>query len=168
VPQQLASTDAQFLENRKFQVLEIARLLNVPATLLNDLEKATLNNAEQLGQQFLDRTIAPLLELFEDALERVLLTEEERAAGYEIEFDTSNFTRADTEKRFAAYKSGVESGVLTLNDARKREGLPPVAGGDTPMRSVQTIPLGAIDPATEEAEPTPAQIQTSPATDAGA
>ncbi|WP_141098375.1 phage portal protein [Rhodoblastus acidophilus] len=162
VPLQLASTDAQFLENRKFQVLEIARCLNVPAVLLNDLEQATLNNAESLAQQLLDRTIVPLLELFEDALERALLTQEECDAGYEIEFDTSNFTRADTEKRFAAYKSGIESGVLVLNEAREREGLPPVAGGDEPMRSVQTIPLNSTAPNLGVSpEPTPSTPQVS-------
>lgn len=138
---QLSSVDAQFIELRKFQISEIARALNLPAVLLNDLENATLSNAEHLAQQFLDRTITPIIELFEDALDRVLLTDEERDAGYEIEFDTSNFVRADTEKRFAALKTGIESGVLTLNEARDREGLPAVDGGDTPMRSVQTLPL---------------------------
>jgi HK97 family phage portal protein len=167
-PQQINSTDGQFIENRKFQVIEIARLLKLPPYLLGDLEHATHNNSEELGDQFLSFTVLPILELFEDAIERTLLTEEERDAGYEVEFDTSNFTRADTEKRFAAYKSGIESGVLTLNDARKREGLPPVDGGDAPMRSVQTIPLEAIDPAMEEAEPTPAQTQTPIASDTGA
>jgi HK97 family phage portal protein len=88
-PQQLASTDAQFLENRKFQVLEIARCLNVPAVLLNDLEQATLNNAESLAQQLLDRTIVPLLELFEDALERALLTQHERDAERVNESETA-------------------------------------------------------------------------------
>jgi HK97 family phage portal protein len=159
MPLQFHSTDAQFLENRKFQILEIARLLNIPAVLLNDLEHATLSNAEHLAQQFLDRTITPILELFEDALERTLLTDEERDAGYKIEFDTSNFTRADTEKRFAAYKSGIESGVLTLNEARDREGLPPVEGGDTPMRSVQTLPLNSPDP-TPQQTPAPAPTPT--------
>jgi HK97 family phage portal protein len=153
---QLTSTDSQFLENRKFQILEAARLLNIPAILLNDLEHATLNNAAELSQAFLDRTIAPILELFEDALERVLLTDEERDAGYEIEFDTSNFVRADVEKRFAALKTGIESGVLTLNEARDREGLPPVEGGDQPMRSVQTLPLNSNGSTSEPGAP-PAQ-----------
>ncbi|WP_438501500.1 phage portal protein [Methylosinus sp. 3S-1] len=71
-PLQLSSVDAQFLELRKFQTLEIARLLNIPAVLLNDLEHATLNNSAALAQLFLDRTISPILELFEDALERTL------------------------------------------------------------------------------------------------
>jgi HK97 family phage portal protein len=154
-PLQLSSVDAQFLELRKFQTLEIARLLNIPAVLLNDLEHATLNNSAALAQLFLDRTIAPLLELFEDALERTLLTDEERDSGLCIEFDTSNFVRSDIEKRFAAYKSGIESGVYLLNEARDREGLPPVDGGDTPMRSVQTIPLAeAMAPQTQTTEPT--------------
>jgi HK97 family phage portal protein len=160
-PLQLSSVDAQFLELRRFQTLEIARLLNIPAVLLNDLEHATLNNSATLAQLFLDRTIAPILELFEDALERVLLTEEERDGGYCIEFDTSNFVRADLDKRFAAYKSGIESGVYLLNEARDREGLPPVKGGDQPMRSVQTIPLApdAAPPLRSGGASPPAQPQ---------
>lgn len=149
-PVTMNSTDAQFLEMRKFQVLEIARLLNVPPSMLADLERTTHSNAEELGQQFLNMTLGPILELFEDALERTLLSEEERDAGFEIEFDTSNLVKADTEKRFAAYKTGIESGVLSINQAKAKEGLPAVDGGDTPMRSVQTIPLTSIDPQTQQ------------------
>jgi HK97 family phage portal protein len=150
VPLQLSSVDAQFLELRRFQIEEIARLLNIAPVLLGDLQHATLNNSASLAQQFLDRTISPILELFEDALERALLTDEERDDGYCVEFDTSNFVRSDIEKRFAAYKSGIESGVYLLNEAREREGLPPVEGGDTPMRSVQTIPLADAMAPTKE------------------
>ncbi|HEY8212512.1 MAG TPA: phage portal protein [Methylocystis sp.] len=154
-PLQLSSVDAQFLELRKFQTLEIARLLNIPAVLLNDLEHATLNNSAALAQLFLDRTISPILELLEDALERTLLSDEERDGGFCIEFDTSNFVRSDIEKRFAALKTGIESGVLTLNEAREREGLPPVDGGDKPMRSVQVLPLDAATaPQPQTPEPT--------------
>ncbi|WP_159726160.1 phage portal protein [Methylosinus sp. Ce-a6] len=153
-PLQISSVDAQFLELRKFQILEIARLLNIPAVLLNDLENATLNNSAALAQLFLDRTISPILELFEDALERTLLTDEERDAGYEIEFCTQNFVRADLDKHFSALKTGIESGVLTLNEAREREGLPPVQGGDKPMRSVQVLPLDAAPAPQPAKEPT--------------
>jgi HK97 family phage portal protein len=156
VPLQLTSTDAQFLELRRFQIEEIARLLNIAPVLLGDLQHATLNNSAALAQQFLDRTISPILELFEDALERTLLTDEERDAGYCIEFDTSNFVRSDIEKRFAALKTGIESGVLTLNEARDREGLPPVDGGDKPMRSVQVLPLDAPTAAPQTQTPEPA------------
>ncbi|MCB1470983.1 MAG: phage portal protein [Rhizobiaceae bacterium] len=138
---QLSSVDAQFLELRRFQVLEIARLLNVPPPVLADLENSGQRaNTEELNRRFLTATVSPLLEKFEDALEIALLSEEERDE-FEIEFDESDLLRADTEKRFGAYKTGVEAGILTINEARAREGLPPVAGGDTPMRSVQTLPL---------------------------
>jgi HK97 family phage portal protein len=154
-PLQLSSVDAQFLELRRFQIEEIARLLNIAPVLLGDLQHATLNNSAALAQLFLDRTISPILELFEDALERTLLSDEERDAGYCIEFDTSNFVRSDIEKRFAALKTGIESGVLTLNEARDREGLPPVDGGDKPMRSVQVLPLDAPTTAPQPQTPEP-------------
>ena len=117
--------------------------MNIAPTLLGDLADATLNNSAELRQQFLDMTLLPIIELFEDALELVLLNDDDRAQGYCIEFDTSNFVRNDIEKRFAALKTGIESGVLTLNEARDREGLPPVEGGDQPMRSVQVAPIDA-------------------------
>jgi HK97 family phage portal protein len=140
-PIAFASTDSQFLENRKFAVTEIARLLNLPPTLIGDLQAATFSNAESLAQQFLDRTITPLLEVYEEAMERALLTDVERDAGYCIEFDTENFARADTAARFAAYRTATEIGLFSVNEAREREGLPPVDGGDQRTRSVQTIPL---------------------------
>lgn len=142
-PQQLTSVDAQFLESRAFQVVEIARALNISPILLGDLSRASFNNSAEMRQAFLDSTLVPIIEQFEDELERTLLSPEERDAGFSIEFDTSKFVRADLEKRFASLKTGIESGVFTLNEARATEGLPPVAGGDQPMRSVQTLPLDA-------------------------
>lgn len=146
-PLQISSVDSQFIEMRRFQIQEAARLLNIAPTLLADLEHATLNNSAELRQQFLDMTLLPVIELFEDALELALLSEDDRAAGFEIEIDTSNFVRNDVEKRFGAYKTAIESGAMTLNEVRDREGLPPVDGGDTPMRSVQTLPLHSAAPA---------------------
>ena len=140
---QISSVDAQFIELRKFQIQEAARHLNIAPILLADIEHASLNNSAELRQMYLDMTLLPIIELFEDALELALLSDDDRAQGYCIEFDTSNFVRNDIEKRFAAYKSGIELGVYLLNEARDREGLPPVEGGSTPMRSVQTVPLNS-------------------------
>ncbi|MGE3245722.1 MAG: phage portal protein [Beijerinckiaceae bacterium] len=138
---QLSSVDAQFQELRHFQILEIARLLGVPPPMLADLEHSGQRaNTEELFSRFLTATVSPILEELEDALEIALLSRSERDE-FEIEFDESDLLRADTEKRFSSYKTGIESGVLMLNEARAREGLPPVSGGDEPMRSVQTIPL---------------------------
>jgi HK97 family phage portal protein len=148
------STDAQYLENRTFQVRDIARLTGVPPVMLADLEfAAQRSNTAELNQAFLNSCIAPILEEFEDNLERILLSEEERDR-YEIEFDVSDLTRADVAARFASYKSGVESGVLTINQAKQREGLPPIGeAGDRPMHSVQVVPIDAPAPASKKDEP---------------
>ena len=150
-PMTFSSTDAQFIEMRRFEVLEAARLLKLPPHLLADMQfSAGRANVEDLGMQFLSGVLSPILELYEDAIERTLLTDEERDS-YCVEFDESDLIRADTEKRFAAYKTGTETGVYTINEARAKEGLPPIEGGDTPMRSVQSQPLGAASP-----DPSPA------------
>lgn len=146
---QLTSVDAEFSACRAFQVVEIARALNLSPILLGDLSRATFNNSAEMRQAFLDATLLPVIEDAEDEFERVLLTPQERDAGYAIEFDTTNFVRADLEKRFAALKTGIESGVYTLNEARATEGLPPIEGGDQAMRSVQVMPIDA--PATDSA-----------------
>jgi HK97 family phage portal protein len=142
-PMTMTSTDSQFIENRRYQVAEIGRLFNLPPILLGDLQSATFDNVEQLQGQFLNQTLTPILETFEAVFTRVILSDADQEAGYVVEFDSDNFMRADMASRFAAYKSGIESGILTTNEARDYEGLPPVEGGDTPMRSVQVMPINA-------------------------
>lgn len=78
MPLTMTSTDGQFLENRKFQILEIARAFNIPAPMIGDLERATWSNSEQKGREFLSYTLEPWLRALEGALARALLTDEER------------------------------------------------------------------------------------------
>ena len=149
---QLTSVDSQFLQLREFSILEIARACRVPPHMVGALDKTTHSNVEELGSQFLTFTLAPWLAIWEDAIERTLIDPAEQDELC-AEFDTIGIARADIEKRMAAYQSGIQSGVLLLNEARALEGLPPVEGGDTPMRSVQVEPLTAINPSTEVVPP---------------
>jgi HK97 family phage portal protein len=81
-PLTMASTDAQFLELRRFQVAEIARALRIPLHLLGDWERATWSNAETAGSQFLSFTLLPWLKLWEGAIRRALLSPTERSTYY--------------------------------------------------------------------------------------
>lgn len=74
----LTSTDAQFLENRRYQVEDIARTFRVPPTMLFDLTRGTWSNTEEMGQQFLTMTLRPWLDAWAWAYARVLLAPEER------------------------------------------------------------------------------------------
>lgn len=123
------STDAQFLENRKFQILEIARAFRVPPSMLYDHDRATWSNTEQMGREFLSYTLEPWLRAVEGALRRALFTSEDRGT-YAVRFDRDDLTRADLSTRSTVINSLVASRVINPNEGRAWLGLTPYAGGD--------------------------------------
>ncbi len=138
-PLQLSSVDAQFLEMRKFQLQEVARLFRVPLHMLNDLERVTHSNAEQMGQQFLTYCLLPILKLWQDAIRLTLLAPEERGQLY-AEFLVDDLARADLAARFTAYSQAISAGVLNPNEVRAMENRGPYSGGEVYMRPVNTAP----------------------------
>ncbi|TAI61924.1 phage portal protein [Bradyrhizobium sp. Leo170] len=126
----LTSTDAQFLEMRKFAIAEIARLYRVPLHLLYELETATPRSIESLGQEFLSQTLLPHLTRWEQELELKLLTPGERDQ-YCIEFNVDGFARADLLARSQALSAAVAARILNPNEARQIGfGYPAYEGGD--------------------------------------
>lgn len=125
----LASTDAQFLENRRFQIEEIARAFNIPAPMVGDLSRATWSNSEQKGREFLSYTLEPWLLGLEGALRRALFSDEERA-DHVIRFDRDDLTRADLATRATVISSLIASRTINPNEGRDWLGLPPREGGD--------------------------------------
>jgi HK97 family phage portal protein len=136
---QLSSVDAQFLEMRKFQLQEIARVFRVPLSLINDLDRITYNNAESLGQQFLTFCLLPILKLWRDAISISLLTPAERRTYY-ADFLVDDLARADLAARFTAYSQAINAGIFNPNEIRQMENRGPYAGGETFMRPVNTAP----------------------------
>lgn len=128
-PFSFSSTDAQFLENRKFQVLEIARIFNIPAPMVGDLERATWSNSEQKGREFLSYTLEPWLRGVEGALRRALFSDAERRT-HVIRFDRDDLTRADLSTRATVINSLIASQTINPNEGRAWLGLPPREGGD--------------------------------------
>ena len=129
LPFTLASTDAQFLENRKFQITEIARAFRVPPSMLFDLDRATWGNTEQMGREFLVYCLEPWLRAMEGALRRALFLPEERA-DHVIRFDRDDLTRADLQTRATTINSLVSSRVINPNEGRSWLGLAPYEGGN--------------------------------------
>jgi HK97 family phage portal protein len=128
-PHEFKSVDLQFLELRRHQVAEVARVFRVPLHMLQDLERTTHGNAETMGRQFVALTLLPWLKLWEGAIRRSLLTPDERATYY-AEFLVDDLTRADLAARFAAYAQAVTNGILNPNEIRAAENRPPYEGGD--------------------------------------
>ncbi|WP_404404905.1 phage portal protein [Pelagibacterium halotolerans] len=129
VPFTLNSTDAQFLENRKYQTLEICRAFRVPPSMIYELDRATWSNGEQQGKEFLTYSLEPWLVALESAMRRALFSNEERA-DHRIRFDRDDLTRADLAVRATAIGSLISSRVLNPNEAREWLDLPPREGGD--------------------------------------
>ncbi|MBB4955514.1 HK97 family phage portal protein [Agrobacterium vitis] len=128
-PQTMTSTDAQFLENRTFQIDEIARIFGVPPHLLFQLDRATWSNAEQMGASFLQLCLRPWLDRWQEAYSTVLLTEDEQDDHY-FEFITADLERADAAGRAEIYSKLIAARVYTPNEIRARENMPPLQGGD--------------------------------------
>lgn len=124
----MSLVDSQFLESRKFQVSDIARIFRVPPHLIGDLDKATFSNIEQQSLDFLIHTLTGWTTRIELALKTQLLTEEEQKT-YEIEFLLDSLLRADTPTRYAAYATARINGWLSVNEIREKENLNPLSSG---------------------------------------
>lgn len=145
----LASTDAQFLELRKFQIVEIARAFRVPPSMLYELDRATWSNSEQMGKEFLTYSLEPWLRALEGALSRALFTPEERRE-YRILFDRDDLTRASLTERATAISSLISARVLNPNEGRDWLDLPPRAGGEEYANPNVTVTTRTTGPARRE------------------
>lgn len=121
--------DAQFLDSRKFQVTEIARLLGLPGWTLNDQEKSTSwgTGMESQFTAMVILTFRTYLNRIEQRATRDLLP----ATAY-AEFNVEGLLRGDSTARASFYASGIVNGWLTPNEVRARENLQPVSWGDEP------------------------------------
>lgn len=129
--------DAQFLQTRQFQVLEIARIYRIPPHMLMDLEKGSKANVEQSGIEFLVYTLSPWLEKWEQEFTRKLIGFE---SGLSIRFDERRLLRSDIQARQQYYAAGKQWGFLNTNDIRGMEGEEPVDGGDIFLTPTNTCP----------------------------
>lgn len=128
-PMVMNSTDAQFLENRKYQSLEICRAFRVPPSMIYELDRATWSNGEQQGKEFLTFSLDPWLKILEAAMRRALFLAEERA-DHRIMFDRDDLTRADLNARATAISSLITTRVLNPNDGRAWLDMAPYPGGN--------------------------------------
>lgn len=153
-PMIFSSVDAQFLEMRREQTLEIARAFGVPPTMIAELSAGTFANTEQQSLQFIKHTLAPWLSTFADELARALLTDDERDT-YAIEFDVDALIAIDTAARTDRIAKLRSAGVMTANDARAELGLPAHDEGDTltsPHTTAGAAPSANEPPANPESE----------------
>lgn len=118
--------EAQFLETRKFQVNEIARLFRVPPHMVGDLEKSSFSNIEQQSLEFVKYTLEPWVIRWEQALQRALFLPGEKGK-YFIKFNLDGLLRGDYQSRMNGYSVGRQNGWLSANDIREMENLNPIS-----------------------------------------
>lgn len=135
VPTTISPEDSQFLSTREFQIGEIARAFRVPLVMLQSHTKDTSwgSGIEQIMIGFVVWTIGPWLIRWEEELNRKLLTEDELDAGYFYKFNVNALLRGDMKTRAEFYKSGIEAGWLTRQQAREFEEFNRIVGLDKPL-----------------------------------
>ncbi|MDD2267953.1 MAG: phage portal protein [Eubacteriales bacterium] len=128
----ISPDQAQFLETRKFQINEIARIFRVPPHMLADLEKSSFSNIEQQSLEFVKYTLDPWVVRWEQSMYRSLLSETEKQNVF-IRFNVDGLLRGDYESRMNGYATARQNGWMSANDIRKLENLdqiPAELGGD--------------------------------------
>ncbi len=131
-PISISPEQAQFLETRKFQINEIARIFRVPPHMVGDLEKSSFSNIEQQSLEFVKYTLEPWLVRWEQSMVRSLLTPSEKRE-YFIKFNVDGLLRGDYASRMSGYATARQNGWMSANDIRELENLdriPAEDGGD--------------------------------------
>lgn len=128
-PLAFSSTDAQFLENREFQITEIARAFRVPPSMLFQLDRATWGNTEQMGREFLTYCLEPWLRALEGAFNRALFSDAERGR-FVVRFDRDDLSRADLATRASTVSTLVSAEVINRDEGRDWFGLGPRPNGE--------------------------------------
>lgn len=162
-PISIAPEQAQFLETRKFQINEIARIFRVPPHMIGDLEKSSFSNIEQQSLEFVKYTLDPWVVRWEQSLSRALFTPDEKKR-YFFKFNVEGLLRGDYQSRMNGYATARQNGWMSANDIRELENLdriPAEDGGDLYLINGNMLPLihaGAFadintSPGKEETEP---------------
>jgi HK97 family phage portal protein len=134
--------DAQFLETRKFQVEEIARMYRVPLHLIQHMEKSTSwgTGVEELGQGFITYSLTPWLVRWEQRIGSRLIAERERSTIY-AKHSLEGLLRGDSAKRADFYSKMMGIGALSVNDVLELEDRNPIPEGDARFVPLNWVPL---------------------------
>jgi len=139
----IAPEQAQFLESRKFQIAEIARIFRVPLHMIGDLDKSSFSNITQQSLEFVMYTLNPWVRRWEDSMQSALLLPGEKARIL-LRFNVDGLLRGDYKSRMDGYAIGRQNGWLSANDIRSLEKLnliPAEDGGDLLLVNGNLMPL---------------------------
>ena len=158
-PTQITNEDAQWIEARRFSREEVAAWLNLPPHKLGAMENASVrSNLEEQNRDYWNSSLSRWAVKWEQECEKKLFSSIQKANGsYQVRFDLGELIRADIGTRSEAYSQGRQWGWLSVNEIRKREGLPGIGPeGDVYLTPVNmTDDPGGFSGGTEDAESDP-------------
>lgn len=167
-PLSMSPADAQFLQTRQFSILEIARWFKLPPSKLGDYRQAKFANLEMDEASFLNHSLLPWIKGLEQELNNKLFPRGPRY--FKLNFDA--LLRTDTLTRYRAHEVGIRNGILTIDEARKKEDLNPVPDGlgSQHLMPANTMVLGQrpesgsemVNPTQDEPDPTDDEPEDEP------
>jgi HK97 family phage portal protein len=141
-PMGVTSTDADTILALKMSQEQIASVFGVPLPVIGDLSSATMNNTEAIVNLWLSTGLGSLLENLERSFDVAFGLDGNTQY---IEFDPVSLLRMDFAARVDGLTKSIQGGLLSPNEAREKENLPPVEFGDEPMVQQQMVPLSVLE-----------------------
>lgn len=138
----ISPADMQLIENRRFQIEDVARFIGVPSVLINDTSATTVwgSGIGQITQGFYKLNLRPYLERIESSAKRWMMPPEDWET-VELRFNFDALLRADKQERIESNSVAINSMQMTPNEARAEEGKPPVEGGHALFGNSTLIPI---------------------------
>lgn len=165
-PLGFSAQDMQFLSTRQHNIEEIARWYAAPPHMIGHLLRSTNNNIEHQGIEFVVYSLGQWLKLWEQELERKLLTDQERKAGYYFRHNVNALLRGDMKARSEFYRAMHNMGTLSPNDILDLEDRNPFDGGDVHLVHSAMVPIqkagNSIPEKAPSGEPEPVPVPEPP------
>jgi HK97 family phage portal protein len=128
-PISLSNQDAEWLAARNFSVVDVARMFKLSPIFLQDYSNSTYANFTEASRAFLGQTLRPLLTNIQQEFTNKMLSDRYRSNTI-IEFNTADLLRANSTERYEVYDAAIRNGVMSPNEVRRAENMPPREGGD--------------------------------------
>jgi len=136
-PITMSAVDAEIISTYGMTKSDIASVFRVPLALIGDMEKATFANTETLMKYWVSTGLGFIIEHLENSLEELF----KLPPNEKLEFDVEFILEASFKERMDGLKVAVSGGIMSPNEARKKEGLPSIKEGDTPLVQMQMVPV---------------------------
>lgn len=143
-PISLTMVDSQFLENTNLTIRQLTAAYGIKLHQVNDLQKSSYASTSEANREFYTDTLLAILNMYEQELTYKLFTTKELSENYYFKFNPDVILRGDIEKRYNAYKTGVQAGFITANEVRELEEKEPKPGGDKLLVNGTMIPIEMV------------------------